>query len=185
VLAVAQGLVATPRRTRISIPEARRRLEAAASPPPDQDPAVEHKCVICLSAPRSVRFGCGHATLCDGCLGPFLARQEHARCPHCRAAVVLEQIEQGSHVAQQDTFSLALDAAARGANVPGAVAAPRAGHFDRDAVLHAVLDALIPFEGLRAFCFMVLDALIPLPFEGPRAACFKVGYLAHKKTQPL
>ena len=65
---------------------------------------MERECILCLSAPRTVRFGCGHSTLCGSCLGDFLARPGQARCPHCRAAVVREQIEQGAHVAQQDTF---------------------------------------------------------------------------------
>eukprot|EP00290_Baffinella_frigidus_P012987 CAMPEP_0180156032 /NCGR_PEP_ID=MMETSP0986-20121125/25285_1 /TAXON_ID=697907 /ORGANISM="non described non described, Strain CCMP2293" /LENGTH=61 /DNA_ID=CAMNT_0022105045 /DNA_START=20 /DNA_END=202 /DNA_ORIENTATION=- len=57
---------------------------------------------MCLSEPRTVRFGCGHSFLCDACLGAFLVKQEP--CPTCGEAVVCEQIEQGAHVAQQDTF---------------------------------------------------------------------------------
>jgi hypothetical protein len=83
-----------------------------------QGGSVERLCVICLSEPRTVRFGCGHSTLCGGCLGHFLARGGgHARCPLCRAAVVRAQIEQGAHVALQDSFVPRAPAAvARGAN---------------------------------------------------------------------
>ncbi|KAJ1485971.1 hypothetical protein T484DRAFT_1791637 [Baffinella frigidus] len=59
---------------------------------------------MCLSEPRTVRFGCGHSFLCENCLGAFIAKQE--LCPTCGAAVVCEQMEQGAHVAQQDTFVL-------------------------------------------------------------------------------
>lgn len=57
-----------------------------------------------MAAPRAVRFGCGHSLLCGGCVGDFLARQGEPRCPHCGAKVVREQIEQGAHVAHQETF---------------------------------------------------------------------------------
>ncbi|KAJ1481930.1 hypothetical protein T484DRAFT_1805747, partial [Baffinella frigidus] len=103
VLGVAQGLVAFPRRTRVmTIPEARRRLEAAAAPPPDQGGAVERECIMCLSEPRTVRFGCGHSFLCGSCLGAFLEKKE--KCPQCGAEVVRALLEQGAHVAQEDTF---------------------------------------------------------------------------------
>ncbi|KAJ1476723.1 kinase-like domain-containing protein [Baffinella frigidus] len=87
--------------------QARRLLEAAASAhaanPPGQGGAVQRECFICW-APPTVRFGCGHSFLCgaDACLGVWLA--QHKPCPHCGAAVEQGQIEQGAHVAQQDTF---------------------------------------------------------------------------------
>ena len=54
-----------------------------------QGVAAERECVLCLSAARTVRFGCGHSTLCDACLPTFLAEAgPRALCPHCRAPVV-------------------------------------------------------------------------------------------------
>ncbi|KAJ1478814.1 kinase-like domain-containing protein [Baffinella frigidus] len=107
VLAVARALIMTPRSGRISIPEARLRLEASAADhlvaPRDQGGAVERECIICW-APPTVRFGCGHSFLCaaDACLGAWLA--EHKPCAHCGVAVEQGHIEQGAHVAQQDTY---------------------------------------------------------------------------------
>ena len=105
VLEVARGLVATPRRNRISVADARRRLEALAPPPPDQGGAVERECVICLAAARTTRFGeCGHSQLCAGeCLERFFAHGP-APCPQCRRQVRREALLQGAHIAQEPTF---------------------------------------------------------------------------------
>ena len=56
MLEVARGLMAQPRRDRISVPDARGRLEELAPPPPDQGGAMERECIICLDAPRTTRF---------------------------------------------------------------------------------------------------------------------------------
>ena len=107
MLEVARGLVVTPRRDRISVPDARRLLEALAlaSPPPDQGGAVERECVICLGAARTTRFGeCGHSQLCAGeCLERFFAHGP-APCPQCRRQVRREALLQGAHIAQEPTF---------------------------------------------------------------------------------
>jgi serine/threonine protein kinase len=105
VLEVARGLVVTPRRDRISVRDARRRLEALAPPPPDQGGEVERECVICLAAARTTRFGeCRHSQLCAGeCLERFFAHGP-ARCPQCRGQVRREALLQGAHIAQEPTF---------------------------------------------------------------------------------
>ena len=105
VLEVARRLVATPRRNRISVTDARRRLEALAPPPPDQGGAVERECVICLAAARTTRFGeCGHSQLCAGeCLATFFAHGPKP-CPQCRRQVRREALLQGAHIAQEPTF---------------------------------------------------------------------------------
>ena len=105
MLEVARGLMAQPRRDRISVPDARGRLEELAPPPPDQGGAMERECVICLDAPRTTRFGeCGHSQLCGGgCLEHFFARGR-ARCPQCRAPVQRGGVLQGAHIAQEATF---------------------------------------------------------------------------------
>ena len=105
MLEVARGLMAQPRRDRISVPDARGRLEELAPPPPDQGGAMERECVICLDAPRTTRFGeCGHSQLCGGgCLERFFAGGR-ARCPQCRAPVQRGGVLQGAHIAQEATF---------------------------------------------------------------------------------
>ena len=62
-------------------------------------------CVICMSAPRTTRFGeCGHSQLCAGeCLERFFARGR-AQCPTCRAPVRRAGVLQGAHIAQEATF---------------------------------------------------------------------------------
>jgi hypothetical protein len=97
--------VATLRRNRISVADARRRLEALAPPPPDQGGAEERECVICLAAARTTRFGeCGHSQLCAGeCLARFFARGPKP-CPQCRRQVRREALLQGAHIAQEPTF---------------------------------------------------------------------------------
>ena len=55
-------------------------------------------CVVCLCDPRSVRFGCGHAVLCESCL-PVVRD-----CPLCRVPIVV--IARGENIAIQNTFLL-------------------------------------------------------------------------------
>ena len=45
----------------------------------------ERVCVICLDAPREVRFDCGHATTCEACTAELM-EDRNPRCPQCRAA---------------------------------------------------------------------------------------------------
>jgi len=62
-------------------------------------------CVICMSAPRTTRFGeCGHKQLCAGeCLQHFFARGPQP-CPQCRRQVRRAALLQGAHIAQEATF---------------------------------------------------------------------------------
>merc|ERR1712091_799997 len=56
--------------------------EMAASPPPSlagsvaagADADAERQCDLCWSAPRSVRFACGHALYCEACVPRVLER---------------------------------------------------------------------------------------------------------------
>ena len=85
-------------------------LESVMSPQNIQRHAVYssnpfHLCMICHEAPRSVRFGCGHSCMREGCLGDFLRRyQGRALCPLCRTHVVLDNVTAGPGVARQDEF---------------------------------------------------------------------------------
>ena len=128
---------------------------------------------------------------CDGCLRVFLAREGgQARCPHCRAAVVREQIEQGAHVAQQITFvradALPVDPGSAGSTRPAGTALPagRAGPADHLsqadllqlairfahtmglATVWVCLSWLIPEVWLGVFLVLILSffgCLLPAP----------------------
>ena len=45
-------------------------------------------CLICEEAPLQIRFSCGHATCCRGCL-PAVMGHVGGLCPICRAPIVL------------------------------------------------------------------------------------------------
>jgi len=59
-------------------------------------------CIICMAAPRSVRFNCGHALCCtvNGCAEAILRQ---GRCPSCRRQIDAFA-DQGDHIASQHTF---------------------------------------------------------------------------------
>ena len=65
---VGMDLVKRNRAWRITLSTALQRLQQLvhASPAPAFQPegVVERQCMICLSAPRHVRFGCGRSALC-------------------------------------------------------------------------------------------------------------------------
>jgi len=58
-------------------------------------------CDLCWSAPRSVRFACGHALYCEACVPRVLERDTN--CPTCRQPA-LPIANRGAHVAAQTTF---------------------------------------------------------------------------------
>ncbi|EOD04404.1 hypothetical protein EMIHUDRAFT_453901 [Emiliania huxleyi CCMP1516] len=92
------GLAYERKRKRMPLADALPRLEAmteaagemAASPPPslagavaaEADADAERQCDLCWSAPRSVRFACGHALYCEACVPRVLERDTN--CPTCR-----------------------------------------------------------------------------------------------------
>ena len=45
-------------------------------------------CLICEEAPLQIRFGCGHATCCRGCL-PAVMGHAGGLCPICREPIIL------------------------------------------------------------------------------------------------
>jgi len=62
-------------------------------------------CIICEEAPREVRFACGHALVCNGCL-PVVVEQ-HKKCPTCDRPFGAQPVaECGTHVRAAPTFVL-------------------------------------------------------------------------------
>ena len=62
-------------------------------------------CIICEEAPREVRFACGHATVCVGCLPQVLERCR--KCPTCNVDFGAQPVaERGAHVRTAPTFVL-------------------------------------------------------------------------------
>ena len=62
-------------------------------------------CIICEEAPREVRFACGHALVCNGCL-PVVVEQ-HKKCPTCDLTFGAQPVaERGTHVRAAPTFVL-------------------------------------------------------------------------------
>jgi len=69
----------------------------------DDGEDAERSCIICMSAPRSVRFSCGHALQCctvNGCAAAVLRR---GICPNCRVPIS-SMADRGGHIALERTF---------------------------------------------------------------------------------
>ena len=62
-------------------------------------------CIICEEAPREVRFACGHALVCNGCLPVVL--EQCKKCPTCDRPFGAQPVaERGAHVRVAPTFVL-------------------------------------------------------------------------------
>ena len=62
-------------------------------------------CIICEEAPREVRFACGHAIVCAGCLPEVVERCR--KCPTCDVDFGAQPVaERGAHVRTAPTFVL-------------------------------------------------------------------------------
>ena len=48
-------------------------------------------CVICMDAPRQLRFGCGHACVCRRCLPRLMSLD--GLCPTCRSSIILNEMQ--------------------------------------------------------------------------------------------
>ena len=104
VYKVAMLLVKRNRERRITVATARQRLEALLpAPPPVVGDMFERECVLCLSAPRHVRFACGHSQLCRSCVRLYLQRPAPT-CILCRAPLSHDDVFVGDDVARQETF---------------------------------------------------------------------------------
>ena len=98
---VAKGLVwARSAQQRLSVRDALRELEtlidSASSPTSTAAAQNTRECMICMSAPRSTRLACGHATMCETCAA------QATICPICRAS--LQIVHRGNHIATEGTF---------------------------------------------------------------------------------
>ena len=102
---VAMGLVKRNRIRRITITAARQRLESLveAHLQPAPADALERECILCMSAPRHVRFECGHSAMCRSCVVAFMQRARPV-CPHCRRRVTQAGLIVSDDVAREDTF---------------------------------------------------------------------------------
>ena len=106
---VGLDLVNRNRARRITLSTALQRLEQLvdANPAPALEPevVVERECMMCLSAPRHVRFGCGHSALCRGCcFGLFMPQATAPPRPVCRRPVVQEGLIVSDDVVREVTF---------------------------------------------------------------------------------
>ena len=93
---------------RMPLSEVLERLEAMAVATGADTPAVATEarlCIICEEAPREVRFACGHAIVCKGCL--LVVVERHRKCPMCNVAFGAQPVaEHGAHVRLAPTFVL-------------------------------------------------------------------------------
>jgi len=104
VLRVGMGLADPRRRFRMTVAEALAALQhQEAAPLNTEVQACVRECVFCISVPRAVRFGCGHATYCRECLDIVLSRPDPV-CPHCRRPVVTEDIVEDDAIAVEHTW---------------------------------------------------------------------------------
>ena len=81
------------------------RLEAMAPASTGEIASKARMCIICEEAPREVRFACGHAIVCKGCLPEVVERCR--KCPMCDVAFGAQPVaEHGAHVRLAPTFVL-------------------------------------------------------------------------------
>ena len=110
---VIQGLDERWAEDRMPLPDVLARLEAmvvaatVSSSEAEAAAAAEEArvCIICEEAPREVRFACGHALVCNGCL-PVVVGQ-YKKCPTCDRPFGAQPVaERGAHVRVAPTFVL-------------------------------------------------------------------------------
>ena len=109
---VIQGLNEMWAEDRMPLPDVLARLEAmvvaatASSLEAEAAMAAEARmCIICEEAPREVRFACGHALVCSGCLPAIV--EQCKKCPTCDRPFGAQPVaERGTHVRGAPTFVL-------------------------------------------------------------------------------
>ena len=105
---VIQGLDEHWAEDRMPLPDVLARLEAmvVAATVSSSSAAEEARvCIICEEAPREVRFACGHALVCNGCLPVVVGQCK--KCPTCDWPFGAQPVaERGTHVRGAPTFVL-------------------------------------------------------------------------------
>ena len=105
---IATGLTEQWEEDRMPLSEVLERLEAMAAATGADAPAAATEarlCIVCEEAPREVRFACGHAIVCKGCLPEVVERCR--KCPMCDVAFGAQPVaEHGAHVRLAPTFVL-------------------------------------------------------------------------------
>ena len=110
---IIQGLDERWAEDRMPLPDVLARLEAmvvaatVSSAEAEAAAAAEEArvCIICEEAPREVRFACGHALVCNGCLPVVL--EQCKKCPTCDRPFGTQPVaERGAHVRVAPTFVL-------------------------------------------------------------------------------
>jgi hypothetical protein len=109
---VIQGLDEKWAEDRMPLPDVLARLEAmvvaanASSLKAEAAVAADARvCIICEEAPREVRFACGHALVCNGCLPAIV--EQYKKCPTCDRPFGAQPVaERGTHVRVAPTFVL-------------------------------------------------------------------------------
>ena len=108
---IVQGLDERWAEERMPLLDVLARLEAmvvaatASSSEAEAEAAEARVCIICEEAPREVRFACGHALVCNGCLPAVVA--QYKKCPTCARPFGAQPVaERGTHVRGAPTFVL-------------------------------------------------------------------------------
>jgi hypothetical protein len=109
---IIQGLDEKWAEERMPLPDVLARLEAmvvaatASSSEAEAAVAADARvCIICEEAPREVRFACGHALVCNGCLPAIV--EQCKKCPTCDRPFGAQPVaERGTHVRVAPTFVL-------------------------------------------------------------------------------
>ena len=109
---IIQGLNELWAEDRMPLPDVLARLEAmvvaatASSLEAEAAVAADARvCIICEEAPREVRFACGHALVCNGCLPAIV--EQYKKCPTCDRPFGAQPVaERGTHVRGAPTFVL-------------------------------------------------------------------------------
>ena len=89
-------------RSRMSLADALRKLEKVADasntrPGIAAQPDGPRECVVCMAAPRAVRYRCGHCLCCEACTALL------ERCPSCRVAPI-HVVARGEVLAFEESF---------------------------------------------------------------------------------
>jgi len=103
---VIQSLTDEWAEDRMPLPDVLARLEAMVVAATASSLEAEARmCIICEEAPREVRFACGHALVCNGCLPAIV--EKYKKCPTCDRPFGAQPVaERGMHVRGAPTFVL-------------------------------------------------------------------------------